>query len=86
MKSKLIPLVGVLAIAAAVGLGAFTMARGQGWHASESVGGFHTWRVASRRGPGPGQSEARAREERGRPGRTRAGHDPARARVKVRAG
>ena len=54
MKSKLIPLVGVLAIAAAVGLGAFTMARGQGWNASGMMGGFNPGGVMGSAGPGSG--------------------------------
>ncbi len=41
MKPKLIPLVGVLMIAAAVGLGAATVALGQGWNATGTMGGFY---------------------------------------------
>ena len=54
MKSKLIPLIGVLAIAAAVGLGAFTMARSQGWNASGMMGAFNPGGVMGSAGPGSG--------------------------------
>ena len=54
MKSKLIPLIGVLAIAAALGLGALTMARGQGWNAAGMMGGVNPGGVMGSAGPGSG--------------------------------
>jgi hypothetical protein len=52
MKSKLIPLVGILMIAAAVGLGAVTVARGQGWNAAGMMGGFYPAGMLSVNGSG----------------------------------
>ena len=51
MRSKLVPLVGVLMIAAAVGLGAFTMAGGQGWNAAGMMGGFNPGVMRGSGGP-----------------------------------
>ena len=51
MRSKLIPLVGVLMIVAAVGLGAATVALGQGWNATGTVGGFYPGGIVGSGGP-----------------------------------
>ena len=49
MRSRLIPLVGVLMIAAAVGLGAFSMAGGHGWNGM--TGGFNPGGLTGSGGP-----------------------------------
>ena len=54
MKSRLIPVLGVLMIALAVGFGAVTMARGQGWNSM--MGGYYPGGIMGSGGPVSGNS------------------------------